>query len=176
MRLVQRIRAAEPPPCARPRPDRSHLRFPARNCYGVAACGACEGSCECTSICPMGRSGGGNGGASVKRSHEGRCEERAAPESRVSSACQRHYTGRAGFSGIDPGSSTNETHRCLERYQLEVTLILDFIHVLEYLWKAAWCFHAPSARKPSGGLEIGWCRSSKARRAMWPQACAEPRP
>ena len=24
-----------------------------------------------------------------------------------------------------------------------VTIICDFIHVLEYLWKAAWCFHAP---------------------------------
>jgi hypothetical protein len=33
-----------------------------------------------------------------------------------------------------------------------------------------------AARKPSGGLEIGCCRSSKARRAMRPQACAEPRP
>jgi len=25
-----------------------------------------------------------------------------------------------------------------------VTIVADFIHVLEYLWKAAWCFHAPS--------------------------------
>jgi hypothetical protein len=24
-----------------------------------------------------------------------------------------------------------------------VTIIIDFIHVLGYLWKAAWCFHAP---------------------------------
>jgi hypothetical protein len=24
-----------------------------------------------------------------------------------------------------------------------VTIVIDFIHVLEYLWKAAWCFHAP---------------------------------
>jgi hypothetical protein len=24
-----------------------------------------------------------------------------------------------------------------------VTILIDFIHVLEYLWKAAWCFHAP---------------------------------
>ncbi len=23
---------------------------------------------------------------------------------------------------------------------LEVTIVMDFIHVLEYLWKAAWCF------------------------------------
>jgi hypothetical protein len=25
--------------------------------------------------------------------------------------------------------------------QLSVTIVIDFIHVLEYLWKAAWCFH-----------------------------------
>jgi hypothetical protein len=24
-----------------------------------------------------------------------------------------------------------------------ITILIDFIHVLEYLWKAAWCFHAP---------------------------------
>ena len=28
-----------------------------------------------------------------------------------------------------------------------VTIIIDFIHVLEYLWKAAWCFH--TARDPA---------------------------
>jgi hypothetical protein len=26
---------------------------------------------------------------------------------------------------------------------MTVTILIDFIHVLEYLWKAAWCFHAP---------------------------------
>jgi hypothetical protein len=24
-----------------------------------------------------------------------------------------------------------------------VTIVVDFIHVIEYLWKAAWCFHQP---------------------------------
>ena len=24
---------------------------------------------------------------------------------------------------------------------IDITIIIDFIHVLEYLWKAAWCFH-----------------------------------
>jgi hypothetical protein len=28
-----------------------------------------------------------------------------------------------------------------ESYQAQITLVLDFIHVLEYLWKAAHCFH-----------------------------------
>jgi hypothetical protein len=26
---------------------------------------------------------------------------------------------------------------------ISVTILIDFIHVLEYLWKAAWCFHPP---------------------------------
>jgi hypothetical protein len=26
---------------------------------------------------------------------------------------------------------------------ITITIVVDFIHVLEYLWKAAWCFHAP---------------------------------
>lgn len=31
---------------------------------------------------------------------------------------------------------------CIEKYKIQgVTLILDFIHVLEYLWKAAYCFN-----------------------------------
>jgi hypothetical protein len=27
-------------------------------------------------------------------------------------------------------------------HKMPVTIVLDFIHVIEYLWKAAWCFHA----------------------------------
>lgn len=30
---------------------------------------------------------------------------------------------------------------CIRRYDVDVTLVIDFIHVLEYLWKAAYCFH-----------------------------------
>ena len=26
---------------------------------------------------------------------------------------------------------------------ITLTIVVDFIHVLEYLWQAAWCFHAP---------------------------------
>jgi hypothetical protein len=29
-----------------------------------------------------------------------------------------------------------------KRRGVEITLVLDFVHVLEYLWKAAWCLHA----------------------------------
>jgi hypothetical protein len=35
----------------------------------------------------------------------------------------------------------------IEHHRVDVTLILDFIHVLEYLWKAAWCFHAPGSEE-----------------------------
>lgn len=31
-------------------------------------------------------------------------------------------------------------------YGVELVIILDLIHVLEYLWKAAWAFHAPGER------------------------------
>lgn len=30
---------------------------------------------------------------------------------------------------------------CIERYEADVVIVQDFIHVLEYLWKAAYCFH-----------------------------------
>jgi hypothetical protein len=33
------------------------------------------------------------------------------------------------------------------RYRAEVTLILDVIHVLEYLWKAAYCFHSDASQE-----------------------------
>jgi len=32
-------------------------------------------------------------------------------------------------------------HDCMKRYGVEPILVLDFIHVLEYVWKAAYCFH-----------------------------------
>lgn len=31
-------------------------------------------------------------------------------------------------------------HRVFKRHAVDAPLILDFIHVLEYLWRAAWCF------------------------------------
>jgi hypothetical protein len=33
------------------------------------------------------------------------------------------------------------------QYQVKVTLILDLIHVLEYLWKAAYCFHPDASQE-----------------------------
>lgn len=37
--------------------------------------------------------------------------------------------------------------RCIERYQVDVVIIQDFIHVLEYLWKAAYCFHVEGSEE-----------------------------
>jgi hypothetical protein len=42
---------------------------------------------------------------------------------------------------------------------VQVTILIDFIHVLEYLWKAAWCFHPagdPAAEQwvTARGLDI----------------------
>lgn len=33
-----------------------------------------------------------------------------------------------------------QIHNVMNRLQLHATVVMDFIHVLEYLWKAAWCF------------------------------------
>jgi hypothetical protein len=35
----------------------------------------------------------------------------------------------------------------IKHFGVEVILILDFIHVLEYLWKAAYCFHPPGSEQ-----------------------------
>jgi len=45
------------------------------------------------------------------------------------------------------------------RRGITITVLIDFIHVLEYLWKAAWCFHpardpAIEARVTAQGLDI----------------------
>ena len=44
-----------------------------------------------------------------------------------------------------PPDPTNQRRR--ESTQREVTIVVDFVHVLEYLWNATWCFHA--ARDPA---------------------------
>jgi hypothetical protein len=35
----------------------------------------------------------------------------------------------------------------IKRFGVSVILVLDFIHVLEYLWKAAYCFYAPGTEQ-----------------------------
>ena len=38
-------------------------------------------------------------------------------------------------------------HKQLASCNLEATIVLDFIHVLEYLWKASYCFHEAGSEK-----------------------------
>src|SRR5262249_21027737 len=61
---------------------------------------------------------------------------------------------------------------------LEVRLLIDFIHVLEYTWGAAWCFFArtdPAAERWVGqiALEILQGRAEQAADALEAQADAE---
>jgi hypothetical protein len=32
-------------------------------------------------------------------------------------------------------------NRVMKKHQVKASIIMDFIHVLEYVWKAAWCFY-----------------------------------
>lgn len=42
---------------------------------------------------------------------------------------------------------------CIARYGVSVTLVLDFIHVLEYLWKAAYAFCAPGTEEAEAWVQ-----------------------
>ena len=33
-----------------------------------------------------------------------------------------------------------QINRLIKKFNVQATIILDFIHVAEYVWKAAWCF------------------------------------
>jgi hypothetical protein len=39
-----------------------------------------------------------------------------------------------------------QVQRVAKRREVEITIVLDIIHVLEYLWKAAYCFHAEGTK------------------------------
>ncbi len=39
-------------------------------------------------------------------------------------------------------SQLDNIHQLLEQAEREATIVVDFIHVLEYVWKAAYCFHS----------------------------------
>ena len=65
------------------------------------------------------------------------------------------------------------------RRGITVTIVIDFIHVIEYLWKAAWCFHP--ARDPAAedwvtaqGLAILHGRAAEVTTAITALAAADP--
>jgi hypothetical protein len=47
----------------------------------------------------------------------------------------------------------------IDRHGVEITLVLDFIHVLEYLCKAAWCFFVPGCEAVEAWVGSGPYRS-----------------
>jgi hypothetical protein len=62
---------------------------------------------------------------------------------------------------------------------VDVTILIDFIHVIEYLWKAAWCFHPP--RDPAAedwvtarGLDILHGRTASVISQIQAAAAADP--
>ena len=64
---------------------------------------------------------------------------------------------------------------CARRYQVTVPVLIDFIHVTQYLWKAAGSFSTPAIPKPAPGSKPRPPRSSKARpRTCGPGSAAAP--
>ncbi|MFN2525012.1 MAG: ISKra4 family transposase [Actinomycetota bacterium] len=71
------------------------------------------------------------------------------PEEVFQEARRRDPEGKRPWVMLVDGheGQLEDIHAAIERHGVEVTLILDFIHVLEYLWKAAWCFFAPGCQE-----------------------------
>lgn len=65
-----------------------------------------------------------------------------------------------------------EVEAAIARHRADVVVIQDFVHVLEYLWKAAYCFHAEARRKPKPGCWSAPTPYSRAKSARWPRGCA----
>ena len=62
---------------------------------------------------------------------------------------------------------------------MAVTILIDFVHVQEYLWKAAWCFHAPrdpaiEAWVPAAELDILHGRAAQVTARIKALAAAHP--
>jgi len=39
-----------------------------------------------------------------------------------------------------------KTQKLAKKEEIKLTIVLDLIHVIEYLWKAAYVFHTPSSQ------------------------------
>ena len=49
---------------------------------------------------------------------------------------------------VDGGEHQLKTIKTvLKKHSLEATIVLDFVHVLEYVWKAAFCFFVPGSQE-----------------------------
>ncbi len=76
-------------------------------------------------------------------------EPRIVVDEMFQEALQRDPGRKRQWATLIDGSLTQlqNVQDCIERYNLAGTiLVLDFIHVLEYVWKAAYCFHAQGTK------------------------------
>src|SRR5450756_1881097 len=69
------------------------------------------------------------------------------PRLSSAAASTRRSAGTPNTSAPGSRSSTGTTTRSIgsvprRARKVSVRVVIDLIHVLEYLWKAAWCFHA----------------------------------
>ncbi len=64
-------------------------------------------------------------------------------------AASRDPQRRKRWVALVDGNETQlgDMLECAAHYCVELTLIVDLIHVLEYVWKAAWAFHAEGSRE-----------------------------
>jgi len=74
--------------------------------------------------------------ASVEREAESVIEEAFKEALNRDPEQQRHWV--VLIDGLP--HQINLVNRVMKRLKVEATIVMDFIHVLEYLWKAAWCF------------------------------------
>jgi hypothetical protein len=81
--------------------------------------------------------------ASVERDAERVIEEAFAEASRRDPERKRRWV--VLVDGQEGQLSSIETMAA--RMGVEITIVLDIIHVLEYLWKAAYCFHPDGSRE-----------------------------
>jgi hypothetical protein len=44
-------------------------------------------------------------------------------------------------------------NRVMNKHKIKATIVMDFIHVLEYVWKAAWCFYKKGDHKVEAWVE-----------------------
>jgi len=51
---------------------------------------------------------------------------------------------RTWIALVDGNNQINRIRAEAHQHNIGITILIGFIHVLEYLWKAAWCFHSES--------------------------------
>jgi hypothetical protein len=74
---------------------------------------------------------------------------RSSPTS--SEALRRDPNCRKPWVALVDGNLTQPDNLCAQgkHHALELTVVVDIIHMLDYVWKAAWAFHPEGS--PRGG-------------------------